>query len=212
MYKCEFNQLEEVDMGWNEIYANGEQLNKWPWTDLVSAVKRHCGDIEGWEVLELGCGPSAPNMRFFLEEKCHYTGLDFVTHGETYESAVSLLYRMVHGNFTKELPEGPFDIICDRAAVTHNTTEDIKNTLRMAYEALKPGGYYIGIDWFSELHPDKEGEGQFKDCGTVTFSNGLQMKDYFSAFELVDLKHKLQNSEKGDITLASFDIVCRKQE
>lgn len=193
-------------MGWNEIYARGEQMNRWPWTDLVSAVKRNCGSVEKWQVLELGCGQSMPNWGFFDTEGALYTGIDGVTGHD----------------FTKSIPEGPFDLICDRAAVTHNSTEDIRNTLRMAHDALRPGGWYIGIDWFSTEHDDYgRGEhvdertfkniptGQFTDCGLVHFSNAEDLRSYFQAFEIVDMRHKRHTWP--DRVFAAWDIVCRKQ-
>ena len=203
---------------WNDIYDRGEQMVCWPWSDLVSLVKRHCGDIEGKPVLELGCGAGG-NRQFFVAEGADYTGMDGAQLDPQW---------MFGGDFTKSLPPGPYDLICDRAAVTHNDTESIKRCLGLAYDALKPGGYYIGVDWFSIQHNafylpalqldawthSEISEGQFKGCGAVHFSSEHHLLDLFGAFEIVMLEHKQRGPEKPanqrEITCASWDIVARR--
>ena len=59
---------------WDDIYAGGRQMTRWPWSDLVSAVKRYTPNLNGKAVLELGCGPGA-NIRFFQDEGAAYHGL-----------------------------------------------------------------------------------------------------------------------------------------
>lgn len=217
---------------WNDIYARGEQMVRWPWTDLVSLVKRHCGDIKGKRVLELGCGPTACNSKFFLgEEVAQYIGLDSAfqaaggvcdhEHEESpnMNSPQSLL---IECDFTKEIAWGEFDLICDRAAVTHNDTESIRRCLELAYDALKPGGFYIGVDWFSTEHSDAwRGErvddhtrrdipdGQFKGCGVVHFSHFSHLTDLFGAFVIVRMEHKLIVPTEGG-QFASLNIVAQK--
>ena len=202
-------------------------MNRWPWTDLVSAVKRHCGSIEGWKVLELGCGASVPNRQFFTEEGAYYWGVDTALEHENAHAIPELgwIWRVETMDFTKETPEGPFDLICDRAAVTHNTTEDIKNTLRMAYDALKPGGWYIGIDWFGDEHGSAKcgdevdphtrtniKEGQFAGVGIVHFTDGAEIEELFHTMEMVQLRHKKWATLFPPETFASWDIVARRPE
>ena len=222
---------------WNDIYARGEQVNQWPWTDLVSAVKRYCGDIEGWRVLELGCGSVTNevscNSLFFTHEGAEYVGLD--ASFKVYEWIGNAEYgspTFAKMDFTKELPEGPFDLIVDRAAVTHNDTKSIRRCLDLAYDALKPGGWMIGVDWFSTLHTDRDKgtwhddytrrdipEGQFKGCGIVHFSNFTHLEDLFERFTIIDLCHKQKEPSYKPIDdtstppecLASWDIVARRE-
>lgn len=206
---------------WNDIYDRGEQMVCWPWSDLVSLVKRHCGDIEGKPVLELGCGAGG-NRQFFVAEGADYTGMDGAQLDPQW---------MFGGDFTKSLPPGPYDLICDRAAVTHNDTESIKRCLGLAYDALKPGGWYIGVDWFSKMHADSLlgdyvddftrrdiPEGQFEGCGIVHFADLYHMEDLFKAFTIVAMPHKQVESMPVAVSrsllmceiFASFNIVARK--
>ncbi len=222
---------------WNDIYDRGEQMVRWPWSDLVSLVKRHCGDIKGRDVLELGCGQlSEPsglpcNGLFFIGEQSHYTGIDGSLSQEFREGYGNDSVMFYTDDFTKKLPEGPFDLICDRAAVTHNDTESIKRCLGLAYDALKPGGLYIGVDWFSKMHDDSLlgdcvddftrrdiPEGQFEGCGIVHFADLYHMEDLFKAFTIVAMPHKQVESMPVAVSrsllmceiFASFNIVARK--
>ncbi len=213
---------------WNDIYARGEQMVCWPWSDLVSLVKRHCGNIKKWSVLELGCGPTAPNAAFFIEEDAHYYwGIDSCSPGRDLSCRDYDFARFSTMDFTKELPGHKFDLIVDRAAVTHNDTESIKRCLGLAYDALKPGGYYIGIDWFSMLHADSgKGDrvdmntktnipyGQFKGVGKVHFTTYTEIKQFFNAFNIVHIEHKDVSSITSPVenpkSVASYNIVARK--
>ena len=206
---------------WGDIYARGEQMVRWPWSDLVSLVKRYCGDIKDWQVLELGCGIAGANSKFFIEEGAYYIGQD-AAFGSSEQSAVGFPWCAV--DFTNHLPgEGEdYDLICDRAAVTHNDTESIKRCLGLVYDALKPGGWYIGVDWFSTEHSDAgRGEqvdeltwrdipdGQFKGCGVVHFSHFKHLTELFNAFVILRMEHKTIVSTEGD-RFASLNIVARK--
>ena len=52
-------------MEWEQTYKNGKQLSVWPWTKLISLVKRHTDIKQSMRVLELGCGVGA-NIPFFV--------------------------------------------------------------------------------------------------------------------------------------------------
>lgn len=204
---------------WNEVYASGRERIQWPWTDLVSLVNRHCGDLTGKRVLELGCGTGA-NIAFFVSAGADYLGIE-----GSAEAAVIAVEdgAVLHGDFTRELPGGPFDLICDRAAVAHNDTASIEACLALAHDALKPGGLYIGVDWFSHNHdeyangePDvdeftKTGytEGQFAGVGRVHFSDEQHMRWLFSRFDLLRLEEKTVCQASGS-RVATWNIVARK--
>lgn len=207
---------------WDDIYAGGRQMTRWPWSDLVSAVKRHCGNLNGRAVLELGCGPGA-NIRFFQDEGAAYHGVEAAVLAGEYAKQFGRVACPV--DFTRELNfNGPFDLVCDRAAVTHNDTESIKRCLDMVFEALKPGGYYIGIDWFSTSHylahmgkpVDKFTRteiqmGQFHGVGEVHFSDMTHLLELFNRFEIVSLAHKMVAEKVLQVGMfASWNIVARK--
>ena len=88
---------------------------------------------------------------------------------------------------------GPFDLIVDRAALIHNSTEAMLRTLRTAGEKLRSGGKLIGIDWFSSEHEDAThgdevdlhtrrnlSNGPFAGVGNVHFCDQEHLADLLS--------------------------------
>ncbi len=177
--------------------------------------------MAGMRVLELGCG-TGPNIPFFEQEGADYCGVD-----GSVEAVTACAHRNAFaGDFTRRLPDAQqFDMICDRAAVTHNDTESIRRCLDLCHEALTHGGYYIGIDWFSCEHwASTYGaqvdqftrrnipEGQFKGVGLVHFSDERHLIDLFHKFEIIDMSHKVISSlSAGDRVFAAWNIVARKK-
>lgn len=214
---------------WEKIYNTQQHLSIWPWSDLVSYVKRYANPTNSsFRVLELGCGAGA-NIPFFLSLGIEYTAI------EGSESIVKLLHEkfpefkesILIGDFTNfEFKKNYFDLIVDRGSLSHNTTFAIKRCVNNIYEAMKPGSKFIGIDWFSTLHSDytkgiiSEGdtftktnidEGQFSGLGNVHFSDKQHILDLFSKFELQILEHKtIKNELSSSHTFASWNFVAQK--
>jgi SAM-dependent methyltransferase len=214
---------------WEEIYSEGKQIVQWPWSDLISYVMRY-GDIKkGFKILELGSGTGA-NIPFFLSLGVDYYGIE---QSQTAVDYILSKYPNVNvrvGDFCREINYNvEFDLICDRAAVTHNTTEDIKKCLELVHNKLKINGKYIGIDWFSIQHSDYNPEdnyfidytndiyscfnfqkGQFKDVGIVHFSSERHLKELLSKFNIRALQEKIIYNIIPNNTVASFNFVVQK--
>lgn len=193
---------------WEEAYQAGRHLTKWPSTDLVSFVYRYASPTMGFKrVLEIGCGPGA-NIPFFLKLGMSYFAMD----GS--ESAVAsaladfplLEGQVVAGDFTDKIPfADDFDLIVDRAALIHNSTESILKSMKMIVERLRPGGKFIAIDWFTTGHQDSQSgdfvdkrtranisQGPFAGIGNVHFCSREDVLDLVdvSGLRLERLTHK----------------------
>jgi SAM-dependent methyltransferase len=214
---------------WDDTYRSGAHASIWPWSDLVSYVMRYAKpNKQGYKVLELGCGPGA-NIPFFTTLNVEY----FAIEGS--KSAIDLLHskypelkkNIVLGDFTTDLPfDAQFDLIIDRASLTHNTTNAIKNSVALIHEKLLPGGCFIGIDWFSTEHSDfKKGipggddytrtnleQGQFQNLGRVHFSDQKHIEDLFIEYTFITIQHKIVQTKipKGDHTFASWNFAVKK--
>lgn len=188
---------------------------------------RHAKPYSGMRVLELGCGVGA-NARFFLEAGCDYHAI------EGSEAAVELMRsrfpelgrQLRQDDFTGGLHFGGlFDVIVDRAAVTHNAHAAIVRTLIAALAALRPGGTYIGIDWFSTAHSDAArgevsedphtrrgfADGPFAGIGRVHFADEADMRALFSDFTLRLLEHKVARRVQPDgAVFAAWNVVAEK--
>jgi SAM-dependent methyltransferase len=216
---------------WEEKYSANTHLSVWPWSDVVSLVHRHCKPViaeGGGRVLELGCGAGA-NIPLFRVLGMDYYAMEGSSTivKQLHERYPDRVQKIVCGDFTVDQPfAGRFDLVVDRASLTHNNTVSIKNALKIAFDALLPGGTFIGVDWFSTNYSDFAiGEaidddftktnikiGSFAGVGKVHFSDEAHLRDLFSEFEITFLEERLtqRHEPKDQHQFASWNIVARK--
>lgn len=143
-------------------------------------------------VLELGCGRGY-NAAWVAPRQ--YYGIDGsdVAITNLIKDYPHLEENVAVADFTKAQPfEGPFDVVFDRASLSHNSVDAIRSAIRLAHQSLGKGGIYIGCDWFSTNHSemtrgDTEGkysrsgypDGQFDGAGLVTFVDEVLLVDIF---------------------------------
>jgi SAM-dependent methyltransferase len=218
---------------WDDEYKRRLQLTSWPWSDLVSLINRNCKGVikTGGVIFELGCG-TGPNIPFFQSLGLDYYGVE---GSETVVNSLQkkfpeLVNNITHGDFTNKLSYShlpDIDVVVDRAALTHNNLLAINCALENILDALKSGGYFIGIDWFSSKHSDfelgREGrdkntrinieKGQFKGLGNVHFSDEKHLRSLFSGFDIISLDEKVIHSYElqKNHKFASWNIVARKR-
>lgn len=212
---------------WDSIYKNSKHLSIWPWSDLVSYVKRYTNIDKDSNVLELGCGAGA-NIPFILSITNNYYAI------EGSESIVSNLiekYPLLSenikvGDFTKELNFNQhFNLIFDRASLTHNTTESIRNSIELIKSKMLRNSFFIGIDWFSTEHSsytenvsivDKYTRngfktGTFNGVGNVHFFDKEHILDILNGFDILILEHKSNNMIiPNNNRFASWNFVAKK--
>lgn len=220
------------DSAWESIYSNGKHINSWPWSDVISLFHRYSylfPRTEKLTVMELGPG-TGNNFPFFSSLGIDYFGI------EQSETAVEIIHskwpeligKVSTGDFT-DIAFSPdsFDLVLDRASVTHASTEEITATVSSTFTSLKPGGLYVGVDWFSTSHGsfgkgaarlDENTEqdffsGQFQNLGKVHFSDSEHIISLFEKFEMLELSEKViqhnPNPDQKEI-FASWNFVARK--
>lgn len=214
---------------WEARFAQGKNNSLWPWSDLVSAVMRYRGAGSApLRVLELGSGVGA-NTALFRELGAQYFAIEGSSAGVSAARHRFPEYadQIICGDFTAGFPfEGQFDLIVDRAALTHNPDSAIRRTLERVHQFLRPDGRYIGIDWFSTAHSEfsrgvptdepwtRTGYtgGPFVGLGRVHFSDEKHLRDLFGAFAIELLEEKLVERYEPDagLVLASWNIVASK--
>jgi SAM-dependent methyltransferase len=179
-------------------------------------------------VLELGCGAGA-NIPLFRTFKVKYFGIDGspTIVKQLHERYPDLANNIACGDFTTVQPfAGDFDLILDRASLTHNSTAAIARAIKLTFESLKTGGIFIGSDWFSTNHSDFESSepsidtltrtnyksGQFVGTGQVHFSDEAHLRELFSQFEIIFMEEKLmrRTEPKDGHQFASWNIVAKK--
>lgn len=213
---------------WDSVYQSGTNLSIWPWSDVVSFMRRYVKQ-KGNElmVLELGFGAGA-NIPFFKSIGANYTGIE---GSPTIVDKVCLQYpelaeKLIVGDFINHNYSQKFNLILDRSSLTHNDTNSIRNCLTNLYKATQNNAKFIGIDWFSTKHESfsfgKEVDsntradienGQFQGIGSVHFSDQDHLNSLFkeTGFEIVVLQHKFVETilpEKN--VFAAWNFVAEK--
>lgn len=219
------------DQDWDNRYTENTHLSIWPWSDVVSYINRYLKPKDDHiKTLELGCGAGA-NIPFFLSKDMEYYAIE---GSQTITSRLhtqfpSLLKNIICGDFTKNVPfDFQFDVVLDRASLTHNDTKSIERCLEILKFKIRKNGVFIGIDWFSKKHPDSQRgvtvdentrrdlpSRQFQGLGNVHFSDQEHLIKTFSKFEfeIIILEHKenimLIGSEQ--INTCQFNFVAKKK-
>jgi len=219
---------------WDDVYIRNEQNTSWPWSDLVSLVHRYGKNIINKnhpKVLELGCGPGA-NIDFLLSLNFSYFAIEGSKEivGKLHNKYPSLIKQITIGDFSNKesFPYFDFfDLIVDRAALTHNNQKSIESSLSLILNSLLPGGFFIGVDWFSVNHSDSSlGEtggdlntrnkitsGQFSGVGNVHFSDEAHLRKLFLEFDILLLEEKVlkKHEPKNEHQFSSWNIVARRR-
>jgi SAM-dependent methyltransferase len=177
----------------------------------------------------LGCGAGA-NIPFLKQLGMDYYAIEgsIAIVEEVLKKYPEYKGKIVQGDFTQDIPFNEnFDLIVDRASLTHNDTESIKRCIYLVKSRLVSKGTFIGIDWFSTLHSEfKKGTftedvntksfllGQFAGLGNVHFSDKQHLLSLFDEFEITQLEHKIIMREipSDNHQLAFWNFVARKLE
>lgn len=214
---------------WDARYSENTHLSVWPWSDLVSYFNRYAQPFSsGTKVLEIGFGAGA-NIPFFKALGVNYSGIEGsqTAYSKVCENFPGLKDKLYLGDFVSHEFHDVYNVIVDRASMTHSSTHTIKNGLKHLSSFLETGGKYIGIDWFSTCHSDyllgeivdeftrtNITEGQFVGVGNVHFSTKEHILELFSetGFRVTRLEHKQSNIEIPDAghVFASWNLVAEK--
>ncbi|WP_417519686.1 class I SAM-dependent methyltransferase [Marinobacter sp.] len=216
---------------WEDLYATGAHHSVWPWSELISLIMRHARPHQREtpaQVLEIGCGVGAniPLVQWFGGM---FHGVDnSATALESIRKRYGEKVQLAQADFCEDIPfEGPFDLVIDRASLTHNLTAGIERSLDMLEKRLALGGVYVGIHWFSTDCDDfKHGEptedpyvrkgytsGDFVGVGQVHFSDQACLERFFSRYSIEVMDHVISDTIKPHPQrLGWWNIVARKKD
>ena len=228
------------DFSWEHIYSEGKHNNRWPWSDLVSLFFRYQEILNPTtspapqtrlRVLELGSG-TGNNIAFWKSVGADYFAIEQSPTAvrKALEKFPDLQDNIAVGDFSDfAFSDKEFDIVCDRAAVTHGSTREISETIGAANKALRKGGLFFGVDWFSMNHSDyllptavidqhtksDFASGQFVGVGKVHFSDREHLLQLFKDFLILELDEKVITRHYPEIDehhFASWNVVARKPQ
>lgn len=188
-----------------DIYAEGRQINVWPYTEVVSAFTHYRKE---WtaprqpRVLEVGCG-TGNNLRALKDMGFAVAGIEIsATGAEIARSFVGEDAEIRTGSMA-DLPWGDasFDFVLDRGGVTHVPADQIPQVASEIERVLVPGGGLHAETLFGVGHPDKGfgsrqpsgsydffEEGFFVRVGLTSFFGEAELRKIFSSFHPLDVR------------------------
>lgn len=204
--------------------------SSWPWSEVVALAEKYfSGQLsKGKKVLELGCG-FGPNIKYFLDRGWDYYAIEARTEAvaHIHKKYPTLNKKVtVSEDLKDKFSNLKFDLLLDRACLTHNTALHISEFILSGNDMLKGNGLFFSIDWFGSFHHEKKNatqqlgkftysgfkKGQFKDIQVVNFINEKQLKTFFREFKVLELIEKNHvHKFKSQIQLKqTFNIIVQK--
>ncbi len=138
------------DPRWEDIYRAGQQLNRYPFNDVVTFMHRYHDRTKPREhirVLEIGCG-AGNNLWFAAREGFDVYGIDgsasAIDYARNRFSGEGLKGDFRVGDFC-ELPyeDDCFDIVIDRGALTLAGRSGATRAVEGILRSLKHGGHFF---------------------------------------------------------------------
>jgi len=216
---------------YDKIYKNGLQKTVWPWTSVVTILYKLKKNLNpNAKILELGCGIGT-NIKLIQSLGYEFYGIDFSNFAiqEVLKVHPELSSALKTADFTKKISffDKNFDLILDRASLTCNPTSSIKNCIELIKKDLIPGGYFVGVDWYSTDHSEfKKGKSQEDEYSLIFnkqnsifdpprmhFSDKKHIYDLFKDFKIIHLEHKSKEVLKSGFLIpnyvSSWDFIAR---
>ncbi|MGI9395597.1 MAG: class I SAM-dependent methyltransferase [Boseongicola sp.] len=193
------------DSTWDMIYARGEQLNRYPFAEVVSFFFRNRpnGQSEAHCALDVGCG-SGVHSAFLAEQGLKVLGIDF---SESAIAAAQSTHQHADIQFTQagfedfDPGELKFDLVVDHCATTHSSVPATEEFYRRLTGWLNPGAcvFWQGFAWDNsgrELGRE-QGDGSWSDfsggvfapLGRTAFFKEEDVRGIFKNYRLSSLRH-----------------------
>jgi SAM-dependent methyltransferase len=220
-----------MNLDWEkDIYSRGRQFNKWPYTEVVSEVKRlYPGDsLSGLSIAEIGCG-TGNNLLFFASEGCLVSGLDYsptaLTVARDLLAQNGLEASLTTGDVTQSLPwkDESFDILLDRACLTQISHKDLKSVLAEIHRVLKPNGRFFSITlsgsnssdlgYGVEIFPNTYSHfnsGFFSKVGMTSVFDTHIIKKLWEPFTVIKWNENVLTDQLSGTKLTTFSVIAEK--
>ena len=224
------------EANWENAYKSGKHVNTWPWSAVVSYVHRYLlssvlhPEHRTLSVLEIGCGAGG-NIPLFSQIDADYSGIDLSATAVDICRAKFPRYRnnIWNESFADRSWEiEKYDLVLDRASVTHGDSYSVQVAVKGILSALKKGGLYIGIDWFSKKHVNFQSTdstyvdrntrrdfqyGPFTGLGMVHFVDEFDLVELFKNFEILEMNENSINRifpTREERSIVTLNVVARK--
>jgi SAM-dependent methyltransferase len=216
-----------------EIYAKGLHDNRWPFHQVIATAKRFHKLLNfpvNFAVLELGCGVGN-NSIALAHEGFQVTGIDFssvaIRKAASRSQEQNLDIRFSISSIEDYvIPHGSFDFIFDRGAFVYLSNSQIAKSIGAIYDGLKPGGKFVGFDWYGDKQPDlawgtisEDGtysdftSGRFVNQGSVNFVNLFTIDNFFELFPgKLNVVKNVESDKDENIISETFTVYFQKMK
>jgi len=213
----------------NDIYAKGMQLNRWPFSDVVSSIIRATSGKKRDEIsiLEIGCG-TGNNVWFLAEEGFKGYGIDMsssaIEFAKRYLAQWGVEADLKVGDISN-LPwaDSSFDFVLDRGALTQINYEHIEAVLAEVLRVLKPSGKMFCFTLLGMQNPDRMlgtevskntydrfTGGRFSKVGLTSFFTAPDLRHLFKNFSLIEIRHHVESNESDQILNETYSVIANK--
>ncbi len=209
---------------WNKIYADGDQINRWPFQHLVQYLYTNYSNLKDINLLEIGCGVGN-NFLVYDDMNFKYTGLDLSELA--CESASCLASKLankgevIHTNFLDFQTNNKYDIIVDRGSLGMNNWVDALEIVQKAKRSLRENGKYLVFDLNGKSSTDflyaKEisknyyigNQGSLLRNKKMMFLNEENIQELLNAFNCLSInKHTTIENIKKPVINEYYDVFC----
>lgn len=215
--------MSSFDEKWNQIYRLGQQLNKYPYDEVVSFLfsnYSHVVNKSSVSILEVGCG-GGNNLWFAAKEGFSTYGMDASHDAIEFartrfkEEGLNSVFEVKRFEEISQI-NPQFDCVIDRCALTHTPFSYAQEAIAQIHGRLKKDGKLF-FNCFAEQHTSaKNGvydsetqyttnikKGSLQGVGGVCFYNNLMLEQLFN--------HQLWHIERKDLMIKT-DTLNNEQQ
>ena len=208
---------------WEEnVYIKNKQINKYPYTSIISSVIRFTKDRNDKKTLDIGCG-CGNNIKFLYECGFDCYGIDIS------KTAINIANNFLKNDNIKLsvcdskktlYDNNYFDLIIDRASITHNALY-FSDCIKEVERIIKKDGIFIthvfGLNCTDKEYGEKINnnlyinfeDGDFKDSDTYFISKD-DINIFYKNFQILDLNEVNNINYINNKNTQIFEIVLKK--
>ena len=190
---------------WEAIYASGQQLNRHPFSEVVSFFYRNRPALNYGAVsaLDVGCG-SGVHSDFLARQSIRVLGIDFsasaIAAARQAHPSEDITFRIADFE-TFDPGEEAFDLVVDRCATTHSSVSTAIGFYQRLRSCLNPGArlFWQGFSWDNSgrLLGRDMGDGSwseftggvFRPLGRTAFFTEKDVAEVFAGYRILALRH-----------------------
>lgn len=215
------------DNSWENIYLRNEQLNIYPFYDLISFYIKNFKSLKNFKTLEIGCG-YGNNIEFMSKMKHDVYGIDasktiIKKAKERFKNKDNV--KLFCQDFSKlDFKSNFFDFILNRESLTCVSKKYAIESLKQCKKVLKKNGlmystFVSNMNTFNGITIKDDLTyklaGNYSNVAQLRFYNIIEIQEIFqlNKFEIIELYHhsKIDYIKKPIDCLSYWTVIAKKR-